>query len=122
MPMHPLDEIDRAEGRLLKAIDRVVDLIFRQDPLYTEIGAARLARIRYRVANAAMAAFRRAETPPQRDRLIHIIDEMRPVDDPRFGDFLDRVAREDPDEEVAEYAAEARDNFRRHEALDIEGW
>jgi hypothetical protein len=97
-------EIDAAKDAARKVIDRLIDLTLVEDPSRGREAADALGLLRYRITEAAMAAFRRAETPRQRQHLLHVLDSVTFDWHFEAHSFLERVAHDDPDEDVRRYA------------------
>jgi hypothetical protein len=103
-----------------KLADRI-DRTLIQDPSRAAEAADVVFRLRSRVTEAAMAAFPRAETRRQRESLLHVLDSAAYPWDFEALSFLERIARDEPDEAVRLYAESLRQYLSRDEDPD-EDW
>jgi hypothetical protein len=115
-------DIDTTANDVREAVQRLADLALHWEPLRTVAAVSHLLSIRYIVADAVMDAFPRAVTTVQRNLLIQVIDGTCPPEDDPTLEFLDQVAAEDPDADVARYAAEVRKKMDRLQGIDDALW
>src|SRR5262245_11798887 len=93
-------EVDAAADAARKAVDRLIDLALSREPSRAAEALRVLHLLRHRMADAAVAAFPRAETRRQRNYLIQILGFMTPPFYPEVRWFLEGIAQTDPDAAV----------------------
>ena len=111
-------EIDEARNAARKAVDRLIELTLVQDSSRGRAAADAICLLRYRVAEAVMDAFPRAEGPSQREHLIHVLDYVSYHWHYAAQDFLEQVARDEPDEFVRRRAKDAWRYLARPDLFD----
>jgi hypothetical protein len=113
-------EVDAAERDLENAIERMVALILSDVGIFSAQAGGAVSDVGRFAARSVAAAVRRAEIDWQRNRLIHVLDALGPPDEPAIVQELERLAEEDPDEDVRDHAQYVLDDMRRRELLEAE--
>jgi hypothetical protein len=111
-------EIDEAKDAARRAVDRLIELTLVQDSSRGRAAADALCLLRYRVTEAVMDAFPRAESPSQREHLIHVLDYVTYHWHYEARDFLEQVARDEPDASVRRRAKDAWRYLARPDEFD----
>ena len=113
-------EIDEAKDAARRAVDRLIDLTLVQDSSRGRAAADALCLLRYRVTEAVMDAFPRAESPSQREHLLHVLDHVTYHWHFAAQDFLEQVARNEPDAFVRRRAKDVWRYLTRPDEFDEE--
>jgi hypothetical protein len=111
-------EIDEAKDAARRAVDRLIELTLVQDSSRGRAAADALCLLRYRVTEAVMDAFPRAESPSQREHLIHVLDYVTYHWHYEARNFLEQVARDEPDASVRRRAKDAWRYLARPDEFD----
>ena len=102
-------------------MNRLIDLILDPDPLRACAAVDALGLLGFRTSDAIMAAYPRAETSRQRGDFLQIMSHITPSWNFDALTFLERIARDDPDE-VIRLEAEYVRGYLMGDDEDDEDW
>jgi hypothetical protein len=96
-------EIDTAEANVRSAVDRLVEMIFRDEPFSSQAAAA-VANLHRILGRSIATALLETEDPSWRNRLLWLLDALEPPRDYETFAPVAQVADEDWDHDVRAHA------------------
>ena len=112
-----MEEVAAAEAEVHAAIARLVSMIVNRHYYIAGMAAAAAENIGRGFVGTVLSALERAEDCFHRTRLINILDVIGMHDPSAVIEVLDRVAEEDSDEDVQNYAGVVSADLGRLDAM-----
>jgi hypothetical protein len=113
-------QVDAAEADLKQVIDRLVDMVLNDEIMGSGKAALALEYMGLVAARSIAAALGRAEIAWQRVRLVYLLGTLGPPRDPEILQELERLAEEDPNDDVQEHAQLILDDLARMDLYEEE--
>jgi hypothetical protein len=113
-------QVDAAEADLKQVIDRLVDMVLNDEIIGSGKAALALEYAGLVTARSIAAALGRTEITWQPVRLVYLLGTLGPPRDSEIIQELERLAEEDPHEDVREHAQLILDDLARMDLYEEE--